>query len=142
MRSGEEDVQIAAGRAVSVRGEHVSMTGEREVEISGGQLQLAATGYNANVQVHTVGGALTVGKLGISGATVASHDALSGLRMRSAEDVEIAAGAGRDHSGRRAGGDRSGKRARGIQLGFQEESQQAEARPSRPDEGPEPLISH
>merc|ERR1740117_2152434 len=96
VRSEEEDVQIAAGRAVSVRGERVQMVGERQMQVTGGQVQLSATGYNENVQVRTVGGALAVGALGISGSTVASTDAMAGLRMRSAEDVEIAAGAGQD----------------------------------------------
>ena len=96
VRSEEEDVQIAAGRAVSVRGERVQMVGERQMQVTGGQVQLSATGYNENVQVQTVGGALAVGALGISGSTVASTDVMSGLRMRSAEDVQIAAGAGQD----------------------------------------------
>ena len=94
VRSEDEDVEIAAGRVVSVRGQRVNMMAEQELAMMGRSVELVATGYNENVGVQTSGGALTVGALGVGGSTVASSDVVGGLRLRSAEDVEMAAGAG------------------------------------------------
>ena len=39
------------------------------------------------------GGALIMGMLGLAGTSVASRDTVTGLRLGSAEDVEVSAGA-------------------------------------------------
>ena len=96
VRSAEEDIELAAGRTVAVHGQDVRLVAEQDIEVAGRSVELIARGYNENVEVQTSGGALTVGKLGFSGSVMASRDAMSGLRLRSAEDVELAAGADRN----------------------------------------------
>ena len=96
VRSEDEDVELAAGRSATVRGERVNVVAERDIEMQGRSVSVLATGYNENVEVQTAGGALTVGMLGLAGSTMGSRDVMTGLRVGSAEDVELAAGAGRN----------------------------------------------
>ena len=71
-----------------MRGREVSLVAEQDIAMVGRSVELVATGYNENVAVHTSGGALTVGKLGLAGSAVTSSDVIKGLHFRSDEDVE------------------------------------------------------
>ena len=85
-----------AGRSVAVLGQDVRLEAERDVLVAGRSVGLAARGFNENVEVQTTGGALTVGKLALESSVVRSNDLMTGLRLQSDEDVEIAAAVNRD----------------------------------------------
>ena len=89
-RSDDEDIKLAAGRTVVVRGQDVSLVAEHDVELRGHSVELVAGGYNEHVEVHTSGGVLIAGMLSIARTfltVLGSRDTVSGLRRRSTEDV-------------------------------------------------------
>ena len=67
MRSENEDVEITAGRQVSMHGKSVNVLAEQDIQMVGRSVELRSSGFNTNVELHTTGGALTIDKLAMSG---------------------------------------------------------------------------